>query len=142
LFLIYPKKREDCGHKLQAIFADVELFGCDPSEPVKLLYPHKRSADGKAQDKATSVLSSEHLSCISPKVKPCLRSCVGRRVALQFSGYKDLRPVASRVFPSLRVADEANVQPALRRGTLNRLVGLCQWPSSSGLWSVIPRKLR
>jgi hypothetical protein len=30
LFLIHPEKREDCGHKLQAIFVDVELFGCDP----------------------------------------------------------------------------------------------------------------
>jgi hypothetical protein len=60
------------------------------------------------------------------KIKPCLRSCVGRRVALQFSGYKDLRPVVSIVFPSLRVADKTNVQLALCRGTLNRLVGLYQ----------------
>ncbi|KAB5549407.1 hypothetical protein GE09DRAFT_173443 [Coniochaeta sp. 2T2.1] len=34
--------------------------------------PHERVTDGKAQHKATSILSSEHFSCIPPKIKPCL----------------------------------------------------------------------
>jgi hypothetical protein len=48
LFLIYLEKRKDCGHKLQAIFVNVELLRCDPPKPIKLLYPYKRSVDSKA----------------------------------------------------------------------------------------------
>jgi hypothetical protein len=51
-----------------------------PPEPVKLLYPYERSANGKAQDKVTGVLSSEHLSGIPPTVKLYFRNYIGKRI--------------------------------------------------------------
>ncbi len=61
------EKAEDGGYKLQPILVEVESFGCDSTEPIKLPYPHERSTDGKAQDEATGVLRSEHFLAYVPR---------------------------------------------------------------------------
>ncbi|KAM4061860.1 hypothetical protein HRG_013402 [Hirsutella rhossiliensis] len=77
------------------LLVDVELFGGDPPKPVKLPYPHKRPAEGEAQNESTSVLSREYLSCIPCEINPCNRCYVGLRVAaLLFSS------------PAMRMCDQ------------------------------------
>ncbi|PHH49049.1 hypothetical protein CFIMG_008118RA00001 [Ceratocystis fimbriata CBS 114723] len=70
LLVIHPEKAEDRIHKPQPICIEVKLLRCDAPEPVKRPYPHERSADGKAQDEAASILSSEHFPRVPPKIKP------------------------------------------------------------------------
>lgn len=68
----HPEETQNGGNKLLAILINIESIGCNPSQTIKLPYPHKRSTDGEAQDKSTSILSSEDFPGICPKIKPCL----------------------------------------------------------------------
>jgi hypothetical protein len=81
--LVHPKKTKNCEHKLEPIVIDVELFGYDAPESIKHPNSHEKFTDSEAQDKAAGVLHSEHFPRVLPKIKPGLRSFIGRRVALE-----------------------------------------------------------
>ncbi|KAF2680210.1 hypothetical protein K458DRAFT_393177 [Lentithecium fluviatile CBS 122367] len=50
------------------VLIDIKLRGGDTPKPVELPQPHERTTESKAKDEATTVLSGEYLSRISPQI--------------------------------------------------------------------------
>lgn len=109
LFLVQPWEPEHGGNELQPLFIDVERRRGDPPKSVKVLQPHARSTQCKAEYEASTVLSGEDLTGLSSEVKPCFRSHISQWVALEFFQYENLLPVVCRVRAGAGVIQKADI---------------------------------
>ncbi|KAH8704328.1 hypothetical protein GQ44DRAFT_778171 [Phaeosphaeriaceae sp. PMI808] len=50
----------------RSILVDIELVGRNTAQSIKILEPHERPIESKAENEAAAVLSGKHLPRISP----------------------------------------------------------------------------